>query len=176
MNRVIRTLVCVCLVPLAAASQERISKIGAGPMDKGHYGIAFVVTEHRDFGSSKIQSLSVTLPARIADTEMPTEFLVDLAATYRSVASGSTKRKNLVLRWGQSGEVEVRCEDGKWARQAVESEVNRIIETVKAVVREAPLGRKEFVEFSVPAKLERTITAILEDLGDTKVQCVKDSR
>ena len=106
---------------------------------------------------------------------MPNLFYVDLTSTVRSPATGDKKQKILVLRWEKSGDIEVKCEGGKWVKETTGSELDKIVKTVKAVVQNAPLDTKgNPVEFTIPKDLEQKVISILNGLETSALKCVRD--
>jgi hypothetical protein len=171
MRLILRLLICLCLLPLTALSQERTTKVTAGPIDD-QFRVAVVFMAVID-DSYKLQSLFVTVNRVKNKNELPTEYYVDLTTTTRSLASGSKKQKILIFRWGKSGEMEVKCEGGKWAKQSAGPEIDKIVEIVKAVVKNAPRDAKEPVEFTLPEELEQKVISILDGLETSNLQCVR---
>ena len=163
---------CVCFLPLAALGQERMAKVMAGSNEDGQFrvAVAFMVAADDTY---KLQSLIVTVNRVKNKNELPTEYLVDLTTTTRQVQSGAKKQKVLILRWGKSGQIEAKCEGGKWSKQAAEPGINNIIEIVKAVVQSAPRDANEPIDFTLPSELEQKVVTILNDLETSNLQCVR---
>jgi len=101
--------------------------------------------------------------------EQQTSNQADLTSTVRSIATGQKKQKILVLRWGKSGDIEVKCEGGKWAKQTAGPEIDDILKMVTDVLQKAPLDAREPVEFSLPTDLEQEIVSILNNLETTEL-------
>ncbi len=172
MNLISRSLLCLCLLPLSAICQERNAKIMAGPIDGGQVRIAVAFMGATE-DSYKLQSLIVTVNRPKNKSEMPSEYYVDLTTTTRSLASGAKKQKILVFRWDKSGEMEVKCEGGKWSKHAAQPEIDKIVEVVKAVVQAAPRDAKEPVDFTLQKELEEKVVSILDSLETSNLQCVR---
>ena len=172
MSLILRLLVCLCLLPVTALCQESITKITAGPIDDGQFRIAIVFMDAAD-DSYKLQSLFVTVNQAKKKNELPTEYHVDLTTTTRNLATGTKKQKILVFRWGKSSEREVKCEGGKWSKQAAALEIDKIVEIVKAVVHNAPRDAKEPVDFTLPKELQQQVIFILDGLETSNLQCVR---
>jgi hypothetical protein len=172
MRFILMLIVCLCLVP-AAFGQERITKTTAGPNGET-FRIAVAFIEPTE-DSYKLQSLFVDVNP-VKKNEQPTSFYVDLTTTVRSLATGEKKQKILVIRWEKSGDVMVKCEAGKWAKQTTGPELDNIIETVKLVVQNAPLKAQEPTDFKLPPDVEKRLTAILDGLGTSTLTCVRDGK
>lgn len=172
MNLTSRLLVCLFLLPLSVVCQERITRIMAGPLDDSHSRIV-VAFMGVTGDSSKLQSLIVTTNRAKNKNDLPTEYLVDLTTTTRSLASGAKKQKILVFSWDKSGEREVKCGGGKWTKQSASPEIDNIVEVVKAVVSKSPRDVKEATEFTLPQDLEQKLISILEGLETSNLQCVR---
>ena len=162
----------MCLLPLTALCQQRIVKTMAGPNDDGSFRIAVAFMDATD-DSYKLQSLMVTVNRTKNKNELPTEYFVDLTTTTRSLTTGAKNQKILVFRWEKVGEREVKCDGGKWAKQAADPGIDKIVETVKAVVKSSPRDAKEPVDFILPKELEQSLSSILEGLETSKLQCVR---
>ena len=149
-----------------------MTKITAGPIDGGQFRIAIAFMGATE-DSYKLQSLFVTVNRTKNRNELPTEYYVDLTTTTRSLETGTKKQKILVFRWGKATEREVKCEGGKWSKQAAGPEIDKIVEIVKAVVQSAPRDAKEPGDFTLPTELEQNVISILEGLETSNLQCVR---
>ena len=145
----------------------------AGPSEDGQFRIAVAFMGATD-DSYKLQSFFVTVNRTKNKNELPTEYYVDLTTTTRSLESGTKKQKILVFRWRKSGEIEVKCEGGKWSKQAAQPEIDKIVEVVKAVVQNSPRDAKEPVDFTLPEELEQKVISILDGLETSTLQCVRN--
>ena len=71
--------------------------------------------------------------------------------------------------------MEVKCEGGKFVKETAGSELDKIVEMVKAVVRNAPLDTKgDPVEFTLPKDVEQRVISILNSLDTSTLKCVRD--
>jgi hypothetical protein len=140
MRLILKLLVALCLLPMTVLCQEKITKMMAGP--KGdQFGVVLAFIEVTD-ESFKTQTLIIDVNPVKTKKELPTAFHVDLTSTVRSATTGAKHQKILVIRWEKSGDVEVKCEGGKWANETPGAELDNIVEIVKAVVQNAPLDTK----------------------------------
>ena len=149
-----------------------MAKVMAGPNEDGQFRIA-VAYIAAGGNTYKLQSLIVTVNRVKNKSDLPTEYLVDLTTTTRQLESGAKKQNILIFRWGKSGQIETKCEGGKWTKQTGEPVINNIIEVVKAVVQSAPRDAKEPVDFTLPPELGPKVVSILDDLETSKLQCVR---
>lgn len=163
---------CLLFLPILAFSQQRTAQTMAGPFESDQFRIAVAFMGLTD-DSYKLQSLIVTVNRTKNKSELPTDYYVDLTTTTRSLASGAKKQNILVFRWEKSGEIKVKCEGGKWSKQAAEPEIDKIIEVVKAVVQNSPRDAKEPIEFNLPKELQEKVIAILNGLETSNLQCVR---
>lgn len=169
---ILRLLVCLCFLPLTALCQERITKIMAGASE-GQFRVMVTFMGTTD-DSYKLQTLIVTVNRVKNKNDLPTEYYVDLTTTTRSLATGSKKQKILVFRWGKSGDMEVKCEGGKWEKLPAGPEIDKIVEIVKAVVQNSPRDAKDPVEFTLPLELEQKVVSILDGLKTSNLKCVRN--
>ena len=171
MRFTLKLLACLCFFPITALCQEKITKMVAGPRgDQFRIIVAFTaVTDD----SMNTQTLIVDVNQVRKKNEQPTSFYVDLTSTLRSLTTGAKHQKILVIRWEKSGDVEVKCEGGKWAKETPGAELDNIVEIVKAVVQNAPLDTKgDPVEFTIPKNLEQKVISILNSLDTSTLKCV----
>ncbi len=90
------------------------------------------------------------------------------------MATGQKKTKILVLRLVKSGDIDVKCEGGKWAKQTAGAEIDSILKMVTDVLQKAPLDAKEPVEFSCQRTSNTQNISILNGLETTTFTCVRD--
>ncbi len=121
----------------------------------------------------KMQSVIIDT-SKVKKKELPEKYQVDLTSTIRSLTTGQKKQKILVLRWGKSGEVEVKCEAGKWTKQDTGPELDTVLKMVTDVLQAAPLDAKEAVDFSIPKDLDQRVISILNGLETSTLKCVRD--
>jgi|GEM_PF-2588337 len=171
MNLILMLLVFMCIAPAAALGQERIVKTMAGPSDGGFRVLISFVAITAD--SYKMQSLIIDVNRVKDKKDQPTSFYVDLTSTLRSLATGEKKQRILVLRWDKSGEIEVKCEGGKWAKQKAGPEIDAIVETVKMAVQHLPLDAKKASEITLPPEVEQKATSILNALETSNAECIR---
>ena len=171
MRFILMLLVCLCFVPVAALGQERVTKGMAGPSDDKFRVLVSFIAMTED--SYKLQSLIIDVNRAKDKKEQPTFFYVDLTTTVRSLTTGEKKQRILVLRWGKSTEIEVKCEGGKWAKQKLGPEIDKIVETVKAVIQNSPLDAKKAVEITLSQDVEQKVTSILNGLETSDAACIR---
>ena len=172
MRIISKLILCLCILPVSVLCQEQIVKNMAGPNgDQFRTLVSFVYVSDDSY---KMQSVIIDTDRVKNKKETPSIFLVDLTTTVRSLATGQKKQKILVLRWERSGDVEVKCEDGKWAKQTPGSELDNILKMVTELLQKAPLDAKDPVEFSLPKDLEQKITSILNGLETSTLKCVRE--
>ena len=173
MRLILKLIMCLCLLPATAMCQEKITKMMAGPRgDQFRIIVAFIdVTDD----SMNTQTLIVDVDQVKKKSDQPTSFYVDLTSIRRSLTTGDKKQKILVIRWEKTGEVEVKCEGGKWAKETTGPELDKIIDIVKAVVQNAPLDNKgDAVEFTIPKSLEQKVISVLNSLESSGLTCVRN--
>lgn len=171
MRFVLMLLLCLCFVPVAALGQERVTKVMAGPNDDTFRVLVSFMAATDD--SYKLQSIIIDVNRVKDKKEQPTDFYVDLTSTVRSLTTGAKKQRIFVLRWGKSAEIEVKCEGGKWAKQKPGPEIDKIVETVKAVIQNSPLDAKKPVEITLPQNVEQKAASILNGLETSNAECVR---
>jgi hypothetical protein len=171
MRSSLKLLVCFFLFAGTAFSQERITKVMAGPSDdQFRIVVAYIAASEDQFN---MQSLIIDVDPVNNKKEQPTSYYVDLTATVRSLATGAKKQRILVLRWEKSGDIEVKCDGGKWTKQTTGAELDSIVETVKTVVQNAPLDTKKTIEFTLPKAVEEKVIAVLNSLEKSKLLCIR---
>jgi len=173
MRLTLKLFVFLCFLPVTVLCQEKITKMMAGPNGETFRAIvAFVEPTDESF---KTQTLIIDVNPVKNKKEQPTTFYVDLTSTIRSISTGDKKQKILVLRWDKSGDIEVKCEGNKWEKENAGPELDKIVETAKAVIQNAPLDTKgDPVEFKLPEDLEQRVISILNGLETSSLKCVRD--
>ena len=144
----------------------------AGPAGEDQYRIlvAFMGALNDSY---RLQSFILDIN-RVKKNEEPSSFYLDLTTTDRNLATGEKKQKILVQRWKSPSDIEVKCEGGRWTKQSPGPEINEIIETVRSVIRIAPLDAKDAKEFDLPKAVAQKITDLLNGLRTSKLQCVRE--
>ena len=171
MRFILMLIVCFCFVSVTAFGQERITKIMAGPNEDQFRVLVSFIEATED--SYKLQSLIIDVNRVKDKQEQPTSFYVDLTTTVRSLTTGEKKQRILVLRWGKSAEIEVKCEGGKWIKQKPGPEIDKIVETVKAVIQNSPLDAKKPVEMTLPQDVKQKVTSTLNALETSTAECIR---
>ena len=173
MRTILKVLIFLSVLPGTAMCQEKVTKMMAGPRgDQFRIVVALIAVTDT---SMNTKSLIVDVNQVKKKSEQPTSFYVDLTATQRSLGTGDKKQKILVIRWEKSGDVEVKCEGGKFVKETTGPELDKIMEMVKAVVQSAPLEtRGDAVEFTIPKDLEQKLISILDGLDTSTLKCVRD--
>jgi len=144
----------------------------AGPRgDQFRILVAFL--EPVDENSASLQSFILDTD-RVKKQQQPSSFYLDLTATIRNLQTGAKNQKILVQRWERSGDVEVKCEGGKWIKQASGPELDKIVGVVNAVVRIVPFDAKETTEFTLTKDVEQSVRGLLNALNTSKLQCVRN--
>lgn len=171
MRLIFGLMVCLCIFSGTALCQEQMTKMMAGPSgDTFRVLVSFIAITDDTYN---MQSMIIDVDPVKNNTQTPTSYYADLTATVRSMETGEKKQRILVLRWGRSGEVEVKCEGGKWARQTTGPELDKIVETIKAVIQNAPLDTKKAIEFTLPKAVGQNVIAVLNGLETSKLICVR---
>jgi hypothetical protein len=173
MHWILKLLLCICLLAVTTLCQEKVTKMMAGPKgDRFGIVVAFIEVTDQSF---KTQTLIFDVNQVKKKNEQPTSFYVDLTSTVRSATTGDKAQKILVIRWEDSGVVEVKCEGGKWAKETAGPELDNIVETVRAVVQHVPLDTKgDPVEFTLPKAIEQKVISILDSLETSKLVCIRN--
>jgi hypothetical protein len=173
MRLMMKLLVCLCLVPVAASGQERIRKFMVGPKDdQVRVVIAFAEPSEEGY---KLQSMIIDLTPVKDKKEQPAAVHVDLTSTVRSLATGAKKQKILILRWNKAGELELKCA-GQWKKQEAVASIEKIVTTTKAVIGAVPLDAKAPTEVTLPKDLEQKISSILDSLFTEDLPCLRDGQ
>lgn len=177
MRLIIKLSLCLLLLPASLFCQERMRQVMIGPGGDGsdfRIAIAFIEPSEETF---KMQSLIISTNRVKNKNEQPTSFLVDLTSTVRNVSSGTKKQKIFVFRWDKSTQLETKCEGGKWTKQpSTTAELDKIIETVKAVTQNVPLDTKQPVETTLSPEVEQKVISVLENFGNWNLPCLRDGQ
>jgi hypothetical protein len=148
-----------------------MTKTMAGPSgDNYRILIAFMGPVGED--SYRLQSFILDLDY-FKKKDEPNFYHLDLTTTDRNLSTGDKKQKILVQRWERSGNVEVKCESNRWAKQSSSPELDTILETVKAVLKIAPADARQPTEFALPPDVSQKVTGVLNSLSTSKLQCVR---
>jgi hypothetical protein len=170
MRSILLIVLFLILAPASTFGQERITKIMGGRSgDQFRVLVTFIDPGEEVF---KTQSLIIDVNP-VKKSEQPTSFYVDLTTTTRSMETGAKKQKILVMRWGRSGDIEVKCEGGKWGKQAAVPETDRIVDTVKAVIQNSPLDAVEAREFNLSTEIQQKVSSVLSSLETSNLTCVR---
>ena len=150
-------LLCLCIFSGRSTCQDRTTMM-AGPTD-GQFRIvvAFMAASGDSY---KLQSMIIDTNLTKNKKDQPTSYYVDMTATVRSLTNGSKDQKILVIRWEKSGDVEVKCEGGRWAKETAGPELNTIIDTIKVVVQNSPLDAKKVTEFDLPQSVQQKVVTV----------------
>ena len=123
--------------------------------------------------SYKLQTMIIDINPVKNKKDEPNSYYVDLTTTVRSLTTGNKNQKILVIRWQKSEEVEVKCEGGKWVKESAGPELNKIVDTIHAVVQNSPLDAKKVTEFTLPQSVEQNVTAALDGLKTSSLLCIR---
>ena len=143
----------------------------AGPTN-GQYRIlvAFIAATDESY---KMQSLIIDIDPVKNKKDQPTSYYADLTTTVRSLTTGDKDQKILVIRWEKAGDVEVKCDGGRWAKESTGPELDAIVDLIKEVVRNSPLDAEKPEEFTLPSAVEQRITATLNSLPKSSLKCIR---
>jgi len=170
MRLVIGLLVCLFIFSGTALCQERIVKVMAGPNDDQFRILVSFIGGNKD--QYELQSMIIDVNPVKDKKEAPASYYVDLTATVRNMVTDEKKQRIMILRWERSGDVEVKCEGGKWSKQTTGPELDKIVESIKAVVQNSPLDTTRPVEFTLPQSVTDKVTAVLNGLQKSKLLCI----
>jgi len=171
MRLLLSLMLCLILLPIAAEAQGGVIKTVAGP-NKGQFQILVSLIPDTDENTWKMQSFILNIDP-IKKGQQPNAYLLDLTTTRRNLTTDEKKQKILDLRWGKSGDVVAQCQDGSW-QKSTGPEIDRILETVKAVMQIAPVEVTQPIELQLPKDIAQKITDILNGLETSKLPCILD--
>jgi hypothetical protein len=173
MRLIIKLLLLLCLMPVGALSQERVRSVMVGPRgDQTRIVIALIEPNDKGY---KMQSMIIDIAPIKNRNEMPTSAQVDLTSTDRFLSTGQKDQKILLLRWKKAGEIELKCE-GKWEKQDKNAAIDKIMETIKAVIGAVPLDTKKTTEVTLPTEIEEQVTSLLNALHTEEFPCVRNAK
>lgn len=171
MRVTLKLLLSLFILSGTALCQERIAKLVAGPNDaQFRVVVAYMAPTETQFN---MQSLIIDVNPVKNKKDLPTSYYVDITTTTRNLETGEKKQRILVIRWEKAGDVEVKCEGGRWTKENTGAELDSIVEVVKAVVQSSPLDAKKMTEFTLTKTVENKVTDLLNNLEKSKLQCVR---
>ena len=168
MRWMIKLLICVCLVPAAAAAQKQIGRVVVGPSGD-QFRIVYTVI-HTLPDAYEWQTMMIDIPRGSSGNEEPTSVQAELTLGTRSRATKVRKQKTLTLRWKKTGELELKC-DGNWTKQGRGLVKDKILETTKIVIQSVLLNTKAPNDVSVTPEVEQKISVLLNSLNTEAVPC-----
>jgi hypothetical protein len=119
----------------------------------------------------KLQSFILSAE-NVRTGQQPSWFALDLTTTTRNLDTDQKKQKFLSLRWGQTGEVAAQCTQG-WVK-STGTEVDKIVAAARSLYQTVPVNTKQPFQLQLPKDVEQKISAILDSLETSKIQCVLD--
>ncbi|HEX8845706.1 MAG TPA: hypothetical protein VF791_13725 [Pyrinomonadaceae bacterium] len=125
--------------------------------------------------SYKMQTMIIDLAPLKNRNEEPSSVQVDLTSTIRSLSTEGKQQKIVILRWKQTGELELKC-DGKWVKKDAASSTDKIIEVTKAVIQSVPLDAKTPTEVTLPQETEQKVSSLLNALHTENFPCLRTLR
>ena len=161
---------CILILPVAAAAQGVIKTV-AGPM-QDRFQIFVTLIPETDADTWKTQSFTLDIDP-IKKGQQPNSYLVDLTSNKRNLNTDEKKQKILDLHWAKTGDVQAQCQDGSWVKSSG-PEIDKIVETVKALLQIAPVETQRPIEIVLPKDITQKITEILNGLETSKLPCVRD--
>jgi hypothetical protein len=170
MRLIIKSLICLCLLPAAALCQERIRQVMVGPgNDQTRIVAAFIEPSPESY---TMQSMIINLDAAKNKKEQPSAFFADLTSTVRNLSSGEKKQKILLLQW-KKGAIDLKC-DGKWVKQdKADAAIEKIAEVIRSVIQSVPLDAKTPTEATLPQEVEQKVIAVLNSLQTENLPCLR---
>jgi hypothetical protein len=169
MRLIIKLLMWLCFVPASAMCQERIREVRVGPNgDQVRIVVAFIEPSQEAY---RMQSMIIDVKP-VKNSKEPSSFHVDVTSTDRSLSTGAKKQMIVLLRWKQTGEIELKC-DGKWVKQDALLAINEIVEATKAVIRSVPLDTRTPTEVTLPDEVEQKVSSVLNSLETEDIPCLR---
>ena len=162
---------CLILLPIAAEAQGDVVKTVAGP-NRGQFQIAVSLIPNTDVNTWKMQSFILNF-GQVKKGQQPSSYFLDLTTTRRNLNTDEKKQKILDLRWSNAGDVAAQCQDGSWVKSSG-PEIDKILETVTAIVQIAPVEIERPIEVQLPKDIMQKITDILNGLETSKLPCIQD--
>lgn len=169
MRMILKTVFMFALLATPALAQDRLVKSMVGPYgDQTRIVLAFMEPLEDGY---RLQSMIVDVSPANAKNSDPSTVHLDLTSTVRNATTGAKKQTILILRW-KNGELESKCE-GEWKKKDISAAFKKIIELTTTVIQTAPQKFTTQMEITLPAELERKISALFDSLGTEDYPCLR---
>jgi hypothetical protein len=171
MLNIAKSFLLLLLFSVGVLSQDRIQQIMVGPAeDKFRVVIAFIDPTEDSF---KMQSLIVDFDKPKDKNDLPTTFKIDVTSTVRSLATGEKKQKILILQVKNSTEIQFKC-DGKYIKKDSTPNTDKLIETVKAILKTLPLDSKKPTAVKLSKETEANADLVFKSVNTEEFPCLRN--
>ncbi len=171
MRIVAKLFFCFLLFSTSILAQDKFQKISVGPAEIGFRAvIAFIEPVGEAF---KMQSLIVDYDKPKDKNDLPTTFKIDVTETVRSLSTGEKKQKILILIVKNSTEIQFKC-DGKYLKKDSTPNTNKLIETVKDVLKSLPLDSKKLTDVKLSKEIEDKVNAVFKSVDTEEFPCLRN--
>jgi hypothetical protein len=164
------SLAFLLFIASTIASAQGASQVVAGP-NGDHYRIVATFIPETPEDTSKMQSFILDTPF-VKQGEQPAWFFLDMTTTSRNLDTDEKKQKLVLLRWGQTGDAEAQCTQG-WTK-ITGGEVEKIVAAARSLYQISPATGRQTVQLQLPKDIEQKVSAVLNNLETSKMQCIQD--
>lgn len=170
MLKIAKLLCCLLFLSVSIFSQDRIQQVMVGPTEENFRVVIAFIDPLQD--AYKMQSLIIDFDNPKFKNELPNTFKIDVTSTVRSLTTGEKKQKILILQVKNSNEIQFKC-DGKFVKKDSTPNTNKLIETVKLILKSLPLDSKKPAEVKLTKDIEDKVDSVFKSVTTEEFPCLR---